>query len=378
MLSDIKLELFTRCHQLKSDRAPSRHGVRPEAAAVAYLALLLRRAREWFLTAKRDIIGHLARLHWSVNLGVPSPCIEDNEENRRFQRVGKAAWMLSVLDDCVTLRKAEDELRYVTESPEYWERDDDGTACEFTIVPEIAAGAIGYASSVLRREGLHLMVDIGASTIDACSFVLYERSGDDHYSLLTADVQSLGTTRLHEERLLAMSKAHADKMRELRDRHDPLAPISECLEPYLLADDRVLASILGAEGEFKQNCQRMLRRLILDLRRRRYPTAAVWTGKLPILLIGGGGESTFFRTMVEEMSEWLRFTVGSQGAVLLPVHVPTTVSAIPSEQHRLAVAWGLSHQDLQIGEIVPADRIADIEAPQRRQWEDRFVSKDHT
>jgi hypothetical protein len=93
-------------------------------------------------------------------------------------------------------------------------------------------------------------------------------------------------------------------------------------------------------------------------------------------LIGGGAESPFFRSLVEELGEWLASHVGNKGVALPPLELPSTVSTTRSEQHRLAVAWGLSHQEYNIGEIIPADRIPDIPPPPCRTWEDRFVSKD--
>ena len=62
----------------------------------------------------------------------------------------------------------------------------------FEIIPEIAAGAVGYALSDLRREGLHVMVDIGASTVDVCSFLLHEKEGNDRYSLLISRCSETG------------------------------------------------------------------------------------------------------------------------------------------------------------------------------------------
>jgi len=375
-VNDIKLDLFSKDQELISHRGPTRQGISPETAAVAYLALLLRHARQWFLEGKRDVVGHLGRLNWGLNLGVPSPCIEDNEENRRFQRVGKAAWMLSVLEDQITLAKAQYELRLITEAPEYWERDDDGIACDFAIIPEIAAGAIGYALSDLRREGLHLMVDVGAWTVDVCSFILHERQGSDRYSLLTADVQQLGTIRLHQERIRAISEAQERQAQDLRDKHDPLSPITEDVEAYLLSRDRILSAVGEAETELKKRCQEMLRRVITDLKKRRHPNASVWRGRLPVILIGGGGQLPFFRSIVDDLDPWLKKHIGSEGAAFLPVMVPQTISSKTAEHHRLAVAWGLSHPDFNIGEITPADQIPDIDPPKSVDWKSGFISKD--
>ncbi len=378
LVNDIKLELLAHDEHLNSSRGPTRQRLHPNAAAVAYLALLLRHTRKWFLETKRDVIGHFRSLNWSVNLGVPSPCIEDNEENRRFRLVGKAAWMLSVLEDHITVEKAEHELRYLVEAPEYWERDDDGLACDFDIIPEIAAGAVGYALSDLRREGVHLMVDVGASTIDVCSFLLHQahECGGDRYSLLTADVQQLGTIRLHHERIRAIQRSHEKQAQDLRDKHDPLVPISEDIEPYLLSHDQIVSEVQVAEEELRKRCRSMLRRVVTDLKTRRAPNEKIWRGRLPILLIGGGSKLPFFASLVEELGEWVKSYGGNEGAVVVSVPMPDTLKSKTAEHHRLAVAWGLSHRAPDVGDIIPADCVEDIEPPRKRTWKDDYIDKD--
>ncbi len=378
-VKDIKLELLSGDEYLNSNLGPSRQGLNPEATAVAYLALLLRYTREWFLKTKRDVLKDFGKLNWSVNLGVPSPCIEENPENLRFQRVGKAAWMLSVLENQITLGKAQDELRYLIEAPEYWDRDDDGIACDLQIIPEIAAGAVGYALSTLRREGLHVMVDIGASTVDVCSFILHEREGNDRYSLLTTDVQLLGTIRLHHERILALMRIHEKQAENLRDKHDPLAPIAQDISPYLVSHEQLVSAARQAEDQLKERLQTVLRRVIWNAKMHRDPNSPVFrrNGRLPVLLIGGGSELPFFHSAVNELDGWLRTHTGNDG-IVLPTEDPLldTLTGNTAKYHRIAVAWGLSHRALDIGDITPADRIADIEPPRRKNWEDRFVGQE--
>ena len=321
-------------------------------------------------------MGHFKTLNWAFNLGVPSPCIDDNEENQRFQHVGKAAWMLSVMEEEVTISKAQDELRYLLKAPEYWVRDDDGLTCDFAIVPEIAAGAVGYALSALRREGLHVVVDIGAATVDACSFVLHERQGSDRYSLLTADVQQLGTIRLHHERILSIQRAFNKQAEDLRDKHDPLSPIAEDIAPYVLSHEQIVSEVQSGEAAFKKLCTLMLHSVIADAKVSRYPNSPVWSGRLPILLIGGGSESPFFRSLVDDIGAWVASYSGNKGAAILPVPMPKTLSNKMASSHRLIVAWGLSHPALDIGEITPPDRIPDIKPTRRRNWEENFINKD--
>jgi hypothetical protein len=375
---DIKLELFSKDSELFSNHGPTKQKVLPEEAAVSYLALLLRFARCWFLQGKRDVIGHLSKLNWWVNLGVPSPHVEDNDLKTRFERIGKAAWILSVLDQKVTLDKAKKELRLIMEAPQYWEHDGDGILCEFSLIPEIAAGAVGYAHSDMHKEGLHVMVDVGASTIDVCSFNLYNRRGTDNYALLTADVQQLGTIRLHQTRIQAITTQYEMQAQILRDEHDPLKPITDDIEDYLPSNDSILDAIRRGEKELKHKCQRMIMKVVHEARKRRDPNAKAWSegAKLPMLLIGGGSQLGYFDALIRELDEWLTHYIKNEGIEFVPIPLPKTIPNNATEHRRLTVAWGLSHLGLDIGTITPADRIPDIDPPDILDWQCGFISKD--
>ena len=376
LVNDIKLELFSGDQYLNSKYGPAGQRLAPEAVAVAYLGLVLRYTRTWFLETHHNVVGNFKTLNWSLNLGVPSPSIDNKEENQRFKRVGKAAWMLSVMEEEVTIGKAHDELRYLLVAPEYWDRDDDGLACDFAIVPEIAAGAVGYALSEFRREGLHVIVDIGASTVDVCSFVLHESQGSDHYGLLTADVQQLGTIRLHHERILAIERVFEKQAENLRDKHDPLAPIAEDIASYLLSHEQIVQGVQRGEAAFKDRFQSTIRGVITHAKVKRDPSSSVWRGRLPILLIGGGSKSPLFHSLVNDLGAWVAPYSGNKGIFTPPVPMPKTLSSKMADSHRLVVAWGLSHPALDIGEITPVDRMPDIKPTPRRNWKDNFISKD--
>jgi len=379
LINDIKLELFSKEGSLKSKYGSIQQNLCPEETAAIYLALLLRYSRRWFLETKLDYVRDFERLSWSLNLGVPSPCIEDNEENRRFRRVGKAAWMLSTLEHrYITFEKASAELKHVEDS-EYWDTDEE-YACDFEIIPEIAAGAVGYALSNLRREGLHVMVDTGASTVDVCSFILKAVEGSDNYSLLIADVKQLGTTKLYDERIVTLKRAYEKHTEGLRDKHDPLVPIQDDIEPFLVTREQFCTADDDAKAQFKKQFDYMLRRVIWQTRCRRAPDAPVWRrGRLPILLIGGGSKLEFYRSAVEELNDWLKQYTPNDGTALLPVPIPSSLTHSGSKLDDnlfLTVAWGLSHRAMDVGNIIPADRIPDVEPPPRRDVHGRYVGKE--
>lgn len=364
---DIKVALFA------NEARPKREGPSAEAVATAYLAHVLRRAREWFLTNRADLLRDFRELVWSLNLGVPSPCAEDNEQNRRFRRVGQAGWKLSQTRK-PTVDAAQAEVKRLMDlSFESWESEDG--ACDFEIIPEIAAGAVGYALSAHRREGVHVMVDVGASTLDVCIFLLHNRGGD-RYSLLSADVQQLGTVSLHLERIKAIQRVDKTLADELLIKHDPLTAIADTIEPYLRLRNGVSESVAAAEKRQKVLCCRMIQRVVWHVKLDRAPMEQVWKKQLPMILIGGGSHLSFFSKLTNEISAWLTKQVGNEGVTRTNVPVPRALKTKAKDYRRLAVAWGLSHRKFDIGEIIPADRIADIPRAQQRDWTRSYVSKD--
>ena len=379
MISDIKLELFSTNEQLTRVNSPTRNKLSPEEMAAIYLALVLRFCRKWFLETKQNEFRHFGSFRWNFNLGVPSPCIENNEKNITFRRVGKAAWKLSTLsEELINPQRARTELVNV-DVPEYWDTDED-FSCDFDIIPEIAAGAVGYALSEHRREGLHVMVDIGASTVDVCSFKLYSQEGSDHYSLLLADVQQLGTMRLFNHRLTSLISLYERQLRGIRDAYDPMDPIDDDIESLLLSHKQLNATIEEGKAQFKQHFLKMLKTVIWQTKLRKDPKSLVWSkGQLPILFTGGGSKMLFFRSAVDELDAWLKHYTKNNGINLLPIPVPASLtdSVKNTDEHQFfAVTWGLSHRAIDVGEVIPADCNPDIKLPPPLDWRKRYVDKD--
>jgi hypothetical protein len=58
---------------------------------------------------------------------------------------------------------------------------------DITVLPETAAEAAGFAKSINRAPGLYPMVDVGAMTLDVCTFPLSKcASATDLYAPCTS------------------------------------------------------------------------------------------------------------------------------------------------------------------------------------------------
>jgi hypothetical protein len=96
-------------------------------------------------------------------------------------------------------------------------------------------------------------------------------------------------------------------------------------------------------------------------------------------LIGGGSRLNFFRSAVEELNAWLKHYCKNDGTNILSVPMPSSLTHSAREAngyHYLAVTWGLSHRALDIGQIIPSDRIPDAEPPKPLNWRSRFIDKE--
>ena len=149
------------------------------ARAAAYLGLTLREARGYVLNTQAQEYGSY-RLRWTVHVGVPSAGYDDRRVKSAFLRVARAAWFLSRRSGSPTLETATAALERTADGAAI-EADRDVTGIE--VYPEIAALVVGYARSRRRREGLHVIVDVGALTIDICGFGLRDHRGDGPVSV---------------------------------------------------------------------------------------------------------------------------------------------------------------------------------------------------
>jgi hypothetical protein len=247
------------------------------------------------------------------------------------------------------------------------------------VVPEVAAEVVGYAKSRQRRDGLHFILDVGASTLDLCAFVLHSDRGDDVYELLSADVRPLGLLALHDARMEAARRRPPFDTWPI-DLAESI-PEWEKLEDFP-PETRARLS-LADDSYVNAAARRVLLRMIDYVRHHRDPHAAVWRTGVPLFLCGGGsGHPAIPRTVALADSTGGRIWAGYRGLKPTSLPVPTSLTtSLPDGlfQRRLSVAYGLSFPGINIGPINPPHTIDNVEAPDRfvsGKWRERFVDKD--
>ena len=313
-----------------------RSGARDATAlevATAFLALQLCQARGWLLSRKEDALS-AGPLRWAYNVGFPAASLDKDGLRERYAAACAAALSLSLLGLPISLSSVQAALRVVPTTAAALNK------LGINLVPEISAAVTGFAYSPKREDGLYAMVDIGAGTMDCCTFNLLEHrhEGEMICGIFEADVAVLG------------------------------------IEPW-----RACGGDPELSGFLENKIGRQQRDVIWETRQNRSRRSERWRTGLPVFLVGGGAGSEAHRRITAGLDPWLRRTIaGSNGAKvqLLPVPEGLEVECPTAEAHRLAVAFGLSFPIDDIPQVrLPSSIVDDrLLAPQRLHA--NFISKD--
>lgn len=378
---DIKVRLIRAAE--RSTRVGDGDEMEAGAWVTAYVALMLRKIRAAVLVDHAEDLRSFARLDWSLNMGLPS----GNRPNANWKRLkalflaaAEAGWKLSVGvlgDDGLRLKEAEAAFQETLETSGTSTTDGD---VEIQVFPEVIAGALGYSRSDARRPGLHLAVDVGASTMDACLFILpIEEDEEGKWPLLVAEVAQLGTAELHERRIAAVMGVDKEEAERIRASYDPLDPVAAVpkgtwgrgavRQAWIRGSREMMRSVRGFIGSFVDKAKRG---------RDTQSPALGPGGMLPLVLMGGGSRAEFYEMAVDQEDENLRRHLIRHGGLdRVEVPIPREINGVPaSHGHRLVVAVGLTLPSLDLPEYLDPDDVPDVRSQVSERRRRYFPDKD--
>jgi len=344
--------------------------------AAAYLSEVIRFARFWFLTTQKNAFGHVT-VDWQLNLGIPSTGKEFDAKKGTFQVLAECAWWLSTQEGDVTVEKTKKVMELVKKGPlnlHDIQRDN------INIIPEIVAEVIGYVQSPQRKPGLHFLIDIGAGSVDIASFILHSDGGSYKYSILTGEVKWLGAFELHKHRIGIIKSHVAQWLDQLGKNEDPVKPVPDTADSYLPTAGQLDIKIdHKLDRMFYEECIKAIHETLGYLRKKRDPKSPSWQSGIPAFLCGGGSQSSFYNAALQDVDTWWKKN-GTAGLKRLALPRPANFEArglSDDEFHRLAVAYGLSFPEYDIGGIKPPGEIEDVPPPlPPKDYTDDFVDKD--
>lgn len=375
-LTDIKRQVMSNPDGDFVQEPPAQTPLRPLDVMTGYIAAALRLIRPWFLDSQEEIYRH-SKVLWQLNVGIPCNAGDYKRQEVSFYRAAYAAWLVSVDPRGVTTDSILDARRRCRALPpdgsvDCLARNNDHEIhpADVSAVPEVIAEVLGYANSPMRRSCMHLLVDVGAGTLDVATFIVHTRDGEDVYPLLVTDVCEFGAHVLHHRRCSSIRKIVQDKLAGLVDNTDPGIPLPETSAYELtVAPD----SLIHLDRDFGRECQNRIGRVLHKTKQKRNPLAYVYEQGMPVFLCGGGSPIELYKTAIEGA----RMTVHGIGPFeILRLPKPEDLRApevLPQEFHRLAVAYGLSFQRIDMGQFIDPEDIPDMEPPGHADYTNRYI-----
>jgi len=338
-----------------------------QTAATAFLALVIRYARAWLYHTHSPLVSGRT-LAWELNLGCPTNSWSSGTLRGVYERVAVRAWQLSQAKVEISWEGAVALLGPLNASLE--ELGLDGAH----LMPEFIAQIAGYVRSPQRKNGLHMLMDVGAGTVDVATFnVAYDNvREEDRYPIFASEVLPLGTHFLMATRLRSLGREQTewDDLQAIPDEDE--------LAMRFNADRH---RVQTADVEFATRLRREIKRVLSYTRTHRYGKAPEWREGLPVFLSGGGSDCDIYsRALV---------------ATCASCNVPHRRTSFPlldeaaaggsfksSEFHRLSVAYGLTFDAQSVGRILAPHEVDDapaydpaVDTPRERPDRDELYPK---
>ena len=374
-ISDLKLKLLAGDDQRVLTTSETGTDASALDISAGYLGLVIRQVLHWFLVARAQAYRK-TNLIWQVNIGVPSRSYDNESQLDTFRVLAMAAWQTALQEGPIALDFVQGAVtngrQLMRDYKNNVDIEVDGRSLhpeDVEAVPEVIAEVLAYARSDLRREGTHLLVDVGASTLDVATFVLHTKDSEDRFELLTTEVEKLGAFVLHRQRVADVAKYAEATLNRIAAEVDGISPLPN-RDGYLPVDHDQLSEI---DQNFGIKCSRLISKVVHVTKTQRNPLAYVWDedGNLPVFVCGGGRDIPIY---VDAVKSAAMTAAPRTNPDLLSLPRPDNLRAedlSPDEYNRLAVAYGLSTRRDRIGQVGSPAAIEDIRRDVREKVDHR-------
>ena len=313
-----------KCQALKEPFLPGNLADEDDhVRAVEFLAGVIRFSRAWLYNNQPNLVRNY-RLAWNLRIGCPTNLFEADDSKDVYKRLAIVAWVAS---QSARLLTAEDVRRMLRARVV----ETDTGLDELEAVPEFVAQITSYSHSPQRVDGLHLLVDCGAGTVDVVSFNVFRHpnSLEDRYPIWWSAVQPKGTRFLMERYLGDLSGIQWDTDAPVPDRKE--------LQDRFGVEQ---STIVEVEREFRRDLAQIICNVLRYTRQKRYTTAPEWNEGLPVFISGGGASCNVYVDSVTTGCKQVPVTP-SRRTVPLPEGL-TQADISSGLFHRLSVAYGLT------------------------------------
>ena len=307
--------------------------------ATVFLSLIMRYIRGWWFHHHKGIIQNKA-IEWYVNLGAPTTPWHDGYIRQRYEKAAKAAWAMSCNDHDITADQTERILK-----------NESITAPPIEIVPEFVAQIACYTRSPQRQPDLHLLVDVGAGTVDTVTFNVHrdDQTGEDRFPIFWASVSNLGTHYLMSRRLHSFP--------EIRDDHWRDASTVPNAREFSKTSGIPVQDVGEADRLHTREVALAISSVLRTTKQKRYRKSPNWTAGVRVFFCGGGSSCEAFAQSISLASKLSGVPLAR---LRLPLPSRLKAPSLPASHfHRVSVAYGLGMNVWNLGEIRTIAQVED-------------------
>jgi hypothetical protein len=350
----------SRCGDLKI-ALMERRDHSSQVNTVVFLALATRYIRAWLFTTLKTVFSGF-QVEWFVNVGLPTVPWEEPQMSALYEKITLAAWDLGTSARVISMVEAE---KLVSQSDARAEVADSINRERIKSFPEFVAQIASYVQSAQRRNDLHLLVDVGAGTVDVVLFHIGNNEVEDDCFLIHRS-----SIVRHGTHILLGYRADAGGLSQT-EWDEEFARLGG--RDFEIRSGLASLSLDPVDDHFSERLFLVVRKLVTETKQFRYQTSPVWKSGLPFLLCGGGKDlDVYKKSMNQVRSQW---PLLEMKLALPESFVATAVGA--SEFHRVSVAHGLSFSADNLGQIQPESEVPDIRRVQGASinLSERYIEK---
>lgn len=350
---------------------------------VAFMALVIRRARGWLLTEHASAYKR-TEIVWKLAVGLPTAQHHQSALSGLFERLSLAAWAVSVVPAEVTDTAIQTLLGADTFV------DETASSVEISVVPEIAAQIYGFVASNSfdkKAPNIYLMADVGSGTVDSSLFhVKQVKGGRWDFEFYTSVVEPNGVSNLHRHRVNWWTDA-LTKSGVPQALIDDLAASKLITDQQLSTPESFLDYFNGVDTKFQDPAKtpdseffslRVLAQVQGKTLWRTWKDGLLPQSSLaniPFFMCGGGVRMGYYQELEPRLSSMPSFSWLKAECWVMGVPDDLVADAVAEDEYdRLSVAYGLSR--LEVGKIVKALSQPKIAIPPVSIWRDNYVDKD--
>lgn len=309
----------------------------------AFLTLVFRESRRWFLDEHESAYGQYD-FDWHINVGLPTEHYHNAGLVALYRQVVMAAWAATTCD-----------------VPPRWawfansRHEDHDTLHEDYIgfFPEFVAQITGYVRSPMRRNDLHLLMDVGAGTLDVAIFNVHhdQEEGVDRFPIFAKAVEYFGVHYLHQRRADGAGVAVDCPNRRFKEGLSR----AQWAARFGVSED----VLRKTDGQLQEDVFEQVKG-VTRAARKKYPGSRKWMEGVCFLLCGGGQNVEQYSSLARDM------VLKGQPCAFTPLTLPKPENleapmADDACYDRLSVAYGLSYDSFNIGEIMLEEHTGDVE-----------------